>query len=99
MLVLIQALVYAASLARASAPGAPEEWDNGFGDTDERLTSSMDAIREATKQLGRGESLLTPDMSSSQGVEQPGEPRSPAPESRRAPIIVLCSVPLSSIPH
>ena len=50
----------------------------------------MDAIREATKQLGRGESLLTPDMSSSQGIEQPGEPPSPAPESRRATQRALC---------
>ena len=64
--------LYAALTGRASAPGAPEDLDNAFTDADERLTSSMDAIREATKQLGRGESLLTPDMSSSQ-VEQSGE--------------------------
>ena len=89
---LCKALVFAASSARASAPGAPEQWDNGFSDTDERLTSSMDAIREATKQLGRGESLLTPDMSSSQGIEQPGEPPSPAPESRHAPVVAPCTV-------
>ncbi len=49
----------------------------------------MDAIREATRQLGRGESLLTPDMSSSQGVEQPGEPPSPAHESRHATFMAL----------
>ena len=52
----------------------------------------MDAIREATRQLGRGESLLTPDMSSSQGVEQPGEPPSPAHESRHATLEAPCSL-------
>ena len=71
-------------LERASAPGAPEELDNGFADAEERQTASMDKIREATSQLGRGASLLTPDMSSSAGVEQPGElpPEAQSPHSR-----------------
>ena len=60
-------------LERASALGAPEELDNGFADAEDRQTASMDKIREATTQLGRGVSLLTPDMSSSAGVEQRGE--------------------------
>lgn len=58
--------------------------DNGFDEADERMTSSMEKVREATKQLGRGESLLTPDMASSEGMEQ--RPESPAaasaPQSR-----------------
>lgn len=73
-------------LERASAPGAPEELDNGFADAEERQTASMDKIREATTQLGRGASLLTPDMSSSAGVEQRGElpPEAQSPHSRWA---------------
>lgn len=68
-------------------PGAPEEPESGFGDAEERLTASMDAIREATRQLGRGKSLLTPDMSSSQGVERPGDlpPDAESPQSRYVP--------------
>ena len=73
-------------LERASAPGAPEELANGFADAEERQTASMDKIREATTQLGRGASLLTPDMSSSAGVEQRGElpPEAQSPHSRCA---------------
>ena len=44
----------------------------------------MEKVREATKQLGRGESLLTLDMASSEGMEQcPESPTaSSAPQSR-----------------
>ena len=60
-------------LERASAPGAPGELGNGVTDVAERQAASMDKMREAATQLGRGASLLTPDMSSSAGVERRGE--------------------------